>query len=949
MKTARRSPAFALAVTLVLMALIVLVVVAYLGNSRTDRASASIYSHRSRAKMMAESGLAAATKLLASSSKYGNYITAMPAPSPSPAPLYAEIYRPTDSRDTTLAKADDSLRLTNAAGEILVSLAGPTPSGSSPQVDPRPTPVMIPSAGPFVLANPGLTSSNSYDFNQIVRLGTNASGRLVNPAPVSAYGQWVRVRNSNNELVGRYAFFVEDESMKTNVNVTGNNVGGSNLRVNDLTLPLPNPAPSTQLQEVDPAAILATTANRTAADVSLNAVGSAGRRLASRSTLALLDQWNTNFSDYAHLGTVMSGDDDTTARGWQRMDLNSLVASTTDNASKVAVATRIADWIRDAWTGPTLSGLAPYQIFNDSRLRLQLAANIVDYIDSDSVPTDMGDVVPDGYPDAIPVIGIEKVPYLVAVEIVYQASNSDGTSSAELKMKIQFRFLNLYESDLDLAASVGRIEIQGVPLVQKNGATVFDVSTTNYVIPTASLTTVIGTGSIVPAGTDGTSDSGAKTFSTAWLEDQAVSFSGTSKAILLPGKIIVKVCGLNGERLDDTAIVTNQVTTGYQAPSSGNTSVGDFLKDATAANGARQTASINLIYSVPSGTTTALNFGDPRVRKPLVSDRWYNISRTDASLPVGTNRIDAFVDKAELLNRTFAFDWYDYAGNRPLAFVRNGALRSVGELGNIAVCEYPWRTIYLQYPERVANTTQTGPVTDIPQRRNASVDYILMDLFRTQTTQPRIGATNVNTQQRVGTQQHPLAPLFFAELIGNQPSLTQTILDRLCDSTGSGTISPIFTRRNAAGPPVDNSPVRPFFQVGELASVLSRMVNSSTNTTTGSPSRSTVTYSVLRNSPSTQSEINPNYRTDNLAEQEFREISDSITTRGNVFRVLYVGQSVKDMNTDGNVTSNEVQSEVLGEAFVERRATFVAEGANPDAMKTAGSSYTILGNRVIIE
>jgi hypothetical protein len=362
-----------------------------------------------------------------------------------------------------------------------------------------------------------------------------------------------------------------------------------------------------------------------------------------------------------------------------------------------------------------------------------------------------------------------------------------------------------------------------------------------------------------------------------------------------------------------------------------------------------QTASINLLYAVATGTTTALNFGDPRVRGPLISDRWYNITRSDASTPATTNRIAAYIDKAEILNRTYAFDWYDYTGNRPLAFLRNGPMRSVGELGNVTAPEYPWRTIYLQYPERPANTLQPGPTSEIPQRRNASVDYALIDLFRTQTVQPRAGAVNINTQQRLGTQQHPLAPLFLAELIGNQPSLTQTMVDRLCDATGSATISPIFDRRIAAGAPPDNSPVRPFFQIGELASMLSKIVNTSTNTTTGSPARSTVIYSFLRNSPTTTSESNLNFRTDNLAEQEFREVSNSITTRGNIFRVLYVGQAVKDLNKDGNVDSSDVQSEYLGEAFVGRQSVFQPEGSNPDAVKTADSIYKITANRVITE
>ena len=126
MKTSRRDSAFALAVTLVLMALIVIVIVAYLANTRTDRSTSAIYANRIRAKIVAEDGLAAATKLLSNNTRYGNYITAMPVPSPAPAKLYTEVYRPTDSADTTTAIANDYLTLTNAAGEILASRAGHT-------------------------------------------------------------------------------------------------------------------------------------------------------------------------------------------------------------------------------------------------------------------------------------------------------------------------------------------------------------------------------------------------------------------------------------------------------------------------------------------------------------------------------------------------------------------------------------------------------------------------------------------------------------------------------------------------------------------------------------------------------------------------------------------------------------------------------------------------------
>lgn len=979
MIVSRRHSGFALAVTLVLMALIVIVIVAYLSNSQTNRTTSFLYANQLRAKIIAESGLAAATKLLADNTRYGNYVTAMPPPSPSPAKIYTELYRPTDPADPTVAKPNDYLQLTNAAGVILASRANPS---GTPQVDPRPTPTMIPPAGPFAIGDPGFTAANSYDFNQIVRLGTDASGRLVHPSPTPVYGQWVRVRNSNYEVIGRYAFFIEDESMKTNVNVTGNALGamGANVRINDIILPPPSPAPTTQVEEVDPTAILASspspTPNRTAAMTALANLGASGSRLPTTSSLALLASWNTQpsptpFSTYAHLITAFSKDDDTTAKGWQRMDLNALVASATDNASKVAVASRIANWIRDAWTGPSLTGLASYQLFNDTRLRAQIAANIVDYIDADDIPTDMGDIVPDGYATAVPVIGIEKIPQLVAVEVIYEASDGTcpsppvaGTYSATIKMKIQLRFINLYESTVDLAPTIGRFEIQGVPTLQKNGSTVVDYSTKLYSIDLAGMTPVNGGGTIVPPGSDGTSDSGARTFQTGWLEiDPAKSFTvsaSDAKPRLLAGKITVKSYHNNTEtkggaddyRVDDTAIVTNLITTGYNW--SGSSSTLDFLTDSRSPN-SFQTASISLVYQVPAGTTTPIVTGDPRFRGPLLSDRWSNITRSDASTPATTNRITLYIDKAEIGSRAYAFDWYDSIQVRPLAFHRNGSMLSVGELGNVSAAEYPWRTLYMQYPERPVNTVQVGPATEVPLRRSTTFDYILTDLFRTRTVQPRLGALNINSQQRVSTQQHVLNSLFLGLAAGTQ-TIDQTRSDRLAVDPNSSpapapTATPpiysVYQRRLINSPPADNTPVRPFFQIGELASPISRLINSSIRL--AGETRSTVTYSVLRANPTLTSTVVPDYRSDMLAEQEFREISNSVTTRGNVFRVLYVGQSVKDLDADGNVTVNEVQAEFLGEAFLERQATFVPEGTNPDAIKTSGSRYRVSFSRVITQ
>jgi hypothetical protein len=973
MKSLRRRPGFALIITLVLMVLIAIIVVAYLVSTRIERSTSSVSANRLRAKIQADSGLAAAIHLLKHNTRYGNYITAMPAPVPMPASIYAEIYRPADPADLThAAKADDYLRLDNAAGEILASRAT---SSSSAGPDPRPTPDAVPaplaSASPFALPspNPTLTANNSYDFNQIITIGSS-TGRLVqpspSPAPQPAYGQWVNVRNNAGppEVIGRYAFYIEDESMKVNANYAGNNVGGSNMRVNDLSTPLPASTPTSQVQEIDPSAILPTSASRAAADTSLTNLGNAGSRLSSRLTLGMLTNWNSSFPDYAHLTTVFSEDDNTTARGWQRLDLNALTSGISSNAAKKAAATKIANWIRDAWTGSTsIANLLDYQMFGDDWSRKQIGANIVDYVTSDNTPTDMGDIIPSGFGLAVPVIGFKKTPYLSGVNIAYQASNSTypgsgvGTFTATLKMRIQFQFQNMYETALDLANAMGnttrsRIEVKGIPIVQKNGSTVYDASSQTWTAKLSDLTPVNGSGMVVAAGVDGTSTSGARTFQTNWLDTQTVSFTVTAtneqRPKFLAGSTTVKWFGnrtgnvSDDFRIDDTAIVNSATLTKWCNNICGGLS-GDFLKESNSTT--RQIAAINYIAGYQGAIVSGNSPGDPRYRGRLASDRWnFDNSRTDADSSDSGNKLDSVVDKVDINCRPYGFDWFDNSGDRPLAFLRNGPMINIGELGNVAACEYPWRTLYFQYPERPANTSGSGaPVTDIPQRRSHSLDYVLTDIFRTQGTQTRSGTININTQQQLGIQQRALGVLFLGVPVGTQ-NLSQTTLDRIDNDPGSTLAASVSNRRVLPGatPFPDNGPVRPFFQSGELASVLSRLVNTSPGGSGTTSSRSTVNYGVLRTTATSASEspVNSNIQRDMQVEQLFREVSNSITTRGNVFRVLYVGQSLKN---------GLVQAEYLGEAFVKRSSVFTPDSTNPDIVRTSDSTYKLIANRVVTE
>ena len=166
-------------------------------------------------------------------------------------------------------------------------------------------------------------------------------------------------------------------------------------------------------------------------------------------------------------------------------------------------------------------------------------------------------------------------------------------------------------------------------------------------------------------------------------------------------------------------------------------------------------------------------------------------------------------------------------------------------------------------------------------------------------------------------------------------SSTSTAMDVLTEALAS--------RRIATAPAPENSPRRPFFQSAESAASISRQVNLSDGTDTSSD-RSKVTSTIFTKPK--------NYRRDDQVEQPFRAVSDALTTRGDVFRVLYVGQAITDQkDSSGNLgeveSASEIGAEFLGEAFVERQAKFDPDPTASPApsastiIKTVDSTYRV--------
>src|SRR5207248_99360 len=136
----------------------------------------------------------------------------------------------------------------------------------------------------------------------------------------------------------------------------------------------------------------------------------------------------------------------------------------------------------------------------------------------------------------VPAIGIEKIPYIQAVEVIYRASNpgpsplptpwpTPGSFRTTIQMKVQFRFLNLFDTNLVLTDQIGKIAISGIPKVTKNNGTLIDVSGQTFVINATDLRAYKPPRDFnVPAGNAVTTYS-ARDFQTDWLASNTPTFT----------------------------------------------------------------------------------------------------------------------------------------------------------------------------------------------------------------------------------------------------------------------------------------------------------------------------------------------------------------------------------------------------------------------------------------
>lgn len=439
------SPSFALVATLLMIAAITGAAVAFFQSMRVERMVSRNYSDLARARMAAEGAADDAQELI--TSLFSNY--------PDSATAWARL----TARDPQTQFTAYYFRTTDTNN--LRAAQGFLTNGSNAAVPASPAPVLVhlyplvSGANDFVASNltsasqiftntntpggqAGLTVQNSVDLNADRWIGKPPDD-TVTP---QLRAKWLEVlrdptrpKNTNrnsagepiNPAIARYAFWMEDESFRLNVNWAGNNPrGGPNREQTNLLGPSLGRSPA----EAVVRAALRRSENITgdranfangilllqqqfsnSVDTRIvhGSLWSTPYRLPTPDSVWLARNTQPEFpEEFKYLFTTHSSALNFSRGGVQRLNLNQVVfsngvlGSTSDNAAIRLQLDRILAAITNQYAMPAF-GQRFYRLGTDNRNPLnatnevteqhariylqKIAANIRDYIDTDSQPT----------------------------------------------------------------------------------------------------------------------------------------------------------------------------------------------------------------------------------------------------------------------------------------------------------------------------------------------------------------------------------------------------------------------------------------------------------------------------------------------------------------------------------------------------------------------------------
>ena len=534
-----RRGAFALVITLLILSLLIVVAVSYLSSMVGERQTADAYTSKARAEQIAQSGVDSAMATLTesfrdfpdsatvwdtqqSTNNDGSlpnagtslYLRAVPTTATLPGGASATVADPQPNSGSIVADDPATNNPSNpVCKNFVLPLISGVPGGRAQLVSAKST--IIPTMN---VSQSDPTQQNFADLN-VRRQAGDTQGYIGSPplvagatpspsaTPKPARAPWVNLKGNDGRTVGRYAYWVDDESFRANNSF----FGAGTTPPDNPSRPLDNsspPKPRAPLPS-DPTLV---------GPLTLIGDGKAGgdattifnnRKLYPGNffpdPLAFMHSATTGASAFTtaqsdwlrYLTTNQSGTLNLTRHGTQRLNLNNVVPYTTTVGTTQLQVDQIVQTLKfhlpyfgerfyrlttdgktttlnDSSQVPGSPKAAPFVTGSNTDpseiYYYKVAANIIDYMDADSQPTIIdpgGTIHPSGKPitglngsgstsNEVWAVGKEVSPYVQEAAIRLRpvvSPNADSTGGHPFDLQVDYylEFWNM--SDRDIYAS----------------------------------------------------------------------------------------------------------------------------------------------------------------------------------------------------------------------------------------------------------------------------------------------------------------------------------------------------------------------------------------------------------------------------------------------------------------------------------------------------------------
>jgi Tfp pilus assembly protein PilX len=397
----------ALVTTVIVVAVLAVVAVAFMQSTTVDRLSSRSVANYARAKLAAEAGAAVAQATLVDLlTRYPDSVTgwqnigggAVAGTANEATVLYMRARANDTNRGASPADSGASVVL---LGQPLVS-RGTNTQSNLPSTSVSTNPLALSnllSAMVFVATNTNMVNINATSsiapipfVGRRPATNTNTTQTLL---PVTA-AQWIYLTNASGETNARYAYWVEDESFKANINIVTNGARGSGLGLATSEGRLEGAWRSYSNSILSVANAASAISGRTSSGfpTALTAAFAAGIS-ADKATAA---------EELQFLTTVHSAGLDLSRGGFKRVNINSIALGTAGGADTDAIRTNLNRFIVSVTnsnssprfgqrfyrlgTGSTAVNASNAVSAQHEGIYLQkIAANVLDFLDVDNQPT----------------------------------------------------------------------------------------------------------------------------------------------------------------------------------------------------------------------------------------------------------------------------------------------------------------------------------------------------------------------------------------------------------------------------------------------------------------------------------------------------------------------------------------------------------------------------------